>query len=160
MFFIQSLRSHRDDHHGNPQCLIFNEVVSTETQDTPTHSFESMAHENENQMSVFMQKILKGRAIQKKLYASRNRYRELIAEFQSSHQLTDIRNMNRQSELRNVLTEDRREAHKQQMRLAALMRAESQVQEITDQAISMTIAFSLDLLDGVSAETSSPSDER
>lgn len=101
-------------------------------------------------MSVFMQKILKGRSIQKKLYASRNRYRELIAEFQSSHQLTDIRNMIRHSDRPNALTEDRRTAHLQQMRLAALMRAESQVQEITDQAISMTISFSLDLLDGVS----------
>lgn len=96
-----------------------------------------------------MQKLLKGRAVQKQLYNGRNKHRELIAEFKSSHQLSEIVQMNRTQHQLNRTTENRKQAHQRQMQLAALLRAESQVQEVAEQAVSTTISFALDLLESV-----------
>lgn len=144
------LRGHRTLHHENPKCLRYVRRESSIVMDTPKLSAESVDDEQENQMVLFVQKLLKGRAIQKKLYSGRNKCRELIAEFQTSHQLTDIRTLNQAAQRPNRLTEDRKSVHYQQMRLAALLRAEAQIKEVTGQAVSTTISFALDLLESVS----------
>lgn len=146
---LQSLRARRAD-NVQPNCLKIIDQSTSITFDTPKESADSRADDREHQNAIFMQKLLKGRAVQKQLYNGRNKHRELIAEFRSSHQLTDIVQMNQTEHQPNRTTENRKQAHLRQMRLAALLRAESQIQEVGEQAVSTTISFALDLLDSVS----------
>lgn len=100
-------------------------------------------------MAVYIQRMIRGRAIQTQIFTGRDKCRELIAEFRTTHQLSEICKLNAQDDLPNQLTEDRKYAHYQQRRLAAILRAEAQIMEMADQAKGTTMSFALDLLETV-----------
>lgn len=143
------LRSRKDNPREPPNCLQFIRRSCTPEYLTPDDSEHDDKNEREYQMAVYIQRMIRGRAIQTQIFTGRDKCRELIAEFRTTHQLSEICVLNAQDDLPNQLTEDRKYAHYQQRRLAAILRAEAQIMEMADQAKGTTMSFALDLLETV-----------
>lgn len=143
------LRNRKDDPREPPRCVQSIHISTTPEFLTPDDSEHEVKNEREYQMAVYIQRMIRGRAIQNQIYSGRDKCRELISEFRSTHQLSDIRKLNAQDDLPNQLTEERKSAHYQQRRLAAILRAEAQIMEMAEQAKGTTMAFALDLLETV-----------
>lgn len=71
---------------GPPKCLV---PLATPIQSAPNTPTDFVEKENNDryEQAVFVQKILKGRCIQKLIHQNRN---QLIGELQSTHQLSSI----------------------------------------------------------------------
>lgn len=143
---LRALRS-KTHEPTQPDCLRANDHSLSQIFATPMDTNAEQLDDHRHQNAVFLQKLMRGRAVQKELYTGRNKFRFLVAEFRSSHQLNDIVQLNQMQYRVNFTTAARLKTHRRQMQLAALLKAESQIFEVIGQAVSTTILFALDLLE-------------
>ena len=74
---------------------------------TPSVQVPSQAEENEELAAIFLQKILRGRAIQNMMYEGKEKRLELIKELQSTHALQLAGQIEKRSERQSVLSDQR-----------------------------------------------------
>lgn len=113
--------------------------------DNDTVVQKEQENEIEYQNAILLQKIIKGRAIQKAIYNGRNKCKSLILEYQSTHQLTAVNAM--YPTHLNKISEKHKNVLYQQSRLEGLLRAESQINDVLQETTDSSISFLLDFLD-------------
>ncbi|CAB3979780.1 Hypothetical predicted protein [Paramuricea clavata] len=74
---------------------------------TPSVQVPSQAEEDEELAAIFLQKVLRGRAIQNMMYEGKEKRLELIRELQSTHALQLAGQMEKRSERQSVLSDQR-----------------------------------------------------
>lgn len=130
-------------------CLTYIKKETSTLLATPNASENDLDNERNFQNSLMFQKIIKGRAIQKTIFDGRKQYRKFLTEIQSTHQLSSIKLLYSTG---NDISDSRKLIYMQQTRLIGLLRAESQIQEVINQAEGTSLSFLLDFLDKVSSQ--------
>lgn len=108
---------------------------------------ENLKDESEYENAIYLQKLLKGRAIQNMIYKGRNKSRELINQIQSAHKLESVRLMHPSQTTK--LTDEQLAVLAQQKKMQGLLQADAQIEEVMDQAEGTSTAVVLDFLEKV-----------
>lgn len=146
---MQGLRFKKAANQELAACLKYIKQNSETQLTTPNESTVSISFEEELQSALVMQKLIKGRSVQLTICQGLIKYRELISELQSTHQLEAVKELTgSDSSILGVKTK-RIIVHDQLTGLDSLMRAKAQINEGMDQSKGTTMEFMLDFLDKV-----------
>lgn len=131
------------------ECLTYIKQESFEHLSTPNDSLSNISGEQDYQMALTLQRLIKGRAVQSMIFKGRDQYREFIAELQTTHQLSSVQDLHSTNVGAREMTDNRVYAYEQQQRVVGLFRARAQIDEVLEQAKGTTMGSMLDLLDKV-----------
>lgn len=146
---MQGLRFKKAANQELAACLKYIKLNSETQLTTPQESTVSISFEDELQSALVMQKLIKGRAVQLTVCQGLMKYRELISELQSTHQLDAVRELTASDS--NILGVQKKRiiVHDQRSDFDRVMRAKDQIEEGIDQSKGTTMEFMLDFLDKV-----------
>lgn len=146
---LQGLRFKKAANEELAACLKYIKQNSETQLTTPNESTVSISFEDELQSALVMQKLIKGRSVQLTVCQGLNKYRELISELQSTHQLEVLRELNASDSNNLGVQKTRIMVHKKLSGFDSLLRAKAQINEGMGQSKGTTMEFMLDFLDKV-----------
>lgn len=146
---MQGLRFKKTANEELAACLKYIKLNSETQLTTPNESTVSISFEEEFQSALVMQKLIKGRSVQLTVCQGLNKYRELISELQSMHQLEAVRELTASDS--NILGVQKKRiiVHDQLSGIASLKRAKDPISEGMNEGKGTTMEFMLDFLDKV-----------